>query len=519
MRMPGGCWISAEAIVAAVVLAAAPLAAAQEPVSVTVSMAPRADTFAVSFAAPVPATTTACDDPRELLVTFDAPVRAELPPTLLDTAAGWIANVQTGYDTLLVRAARDVRFDVASHDRGVEIVLVPVGPADPESETTGQRRLELLRAQWLTEAGRTQDAWRALSTLAAQAPDDAQVLASLGLTERRIGWRRRSEDTLQRAAAHDRANPDLRTVLATMAHERAPRLRVEFEQKDVAREYRTWSRRSEGARAIGDALQVGARLESLEIDARRVRHANGDIAPLRRTIERGEAWLRIDTIGGSAVTTSLFASPAGVGGGVELERPQASGQWTIQGDVRRPFWEFAEAFTGDGTRDRLAVTRRQHLWRHVDAWITAAASRQALTNGSATTTAGVTGGVIAVLREARPFVAASYGLDKEARRRGSLRVDGAGVAFDPVPIVSREIHVPAIQVRHDIGRVLAIDAYAGYAVDRLGGRGMATEVHARVTTGRLSAEAWVDRRLQTLATTTTVTRVGVSVALRLGGRR
>ena len=59
-----------------------------------------------------------------------------------------------------------------------------------------------------------------------------------------------------------------------------------------------------------------------------------------------------------------------------------------------------------------------------------------------------------------------------------------------------------------------LDAHAGYAIDRLGGRGAVAEAHVRWTRGRTSAEVWADRRLQTLTTTTAVTRIGASAVIR-----
>ena len=355
---------------------------------------------------------------------------------------------------------------------------------------------------------------KTLSRLTAAAPGDPQVLTALGLAERRIGWRRRAGATLRLALDADRANRDLRALLSSMQDERAPQARVDLEQKDVKREYRTRSQRTEGTRALGDAYQFGGRLELLHVDARRVRHANGDVAPLRRSLQRGEAWVRLDTLGGASWVGSLFAASSGPGASVDVTRARPAGQWTLQGEIHRPFWEYAEAFDGDGTRDRVAITRRQKLWRRVEGWATWAATRYAIDTGDATRTTGLSAGITAVLRDAGPSVSASYGLDKESRRAGVTRSDVAGVSYDPVPVVSREIHVPGVQLRQQLGRAASIDAYAGYAVDRLGGKGVVTEVHARAQRGRVSAEVWLDRRLQTLATTTTVTRVGASLALR-----
>jgi hypothetical protein len=301
-----------------------------------------------------------------------------------------------------------------------------------------------------------------------------------------------------------------------MRAERRPEALFDVEGKDVANEWHTRSQRTAAARSSGDAVRYGGRLELLQFDARKVRRATGEIAPMQRALWRGDAWLRYDTLRGPSWAATLFGAPSGPGASLEASFPQPSGRWTLQAEAHRPFWEFVEGLAGDGTRDRLAVERQQRLGRHVNGWLVVSTNRYAIDGGAYARTAGISGGLIAPVREARPFVALSYGLDKESQLAATVRTDPSGASYMPVPVVSREVHLPAVQVRQDVGRGVAIDAYAGYAIDRLGGKGPVTEVHARWSRGRVAADVFVDRRLQALATTTTVTRVGANVSLRLG---
>lgn len=516
MRMRSGSWPFASLLAAWLSAGATLPAAGQEAVRLEAHVDGEALVVSGAFAGGL--VMTAHADGVEWLATFDGPVRVELAQGTLELASPWIAGVQTGYDTVLVRAARDVAFELTGRAGGFDLRLVPRGPADPAADVLGQRRLELLRAQWYAAQGAGNAELRTLAALVRQAPADARALAALGAAERRIGWRRRAADTFARALALDRADPDVRAWLAELRAERAPRVRVDVEHRDVASEWATTSQRTEGTRALSSSVLFGGRLELLRFDARRVRRPSGEITALSRTSRRGEAWVEFDTRGGSTWTASASAASGGPGAGVTFTRPQPTGRWTLQAEAGKPFWEFAEGLADGGTRSRVAVERRQRLGRRADAWLIAFASRYAVESGASASTAGVTGGVVVAVRQAAPFVAVSYGLDRETLRGATQRTDAAGHRFAPVPIVSREVHVPAVQVRQEIRKSLALDVHAGYAVDRLGGRGPVVEAHVRWSRGRVGGDVWVDRRLQTLATTTVVTRVGVSVAIRVGAR-
>jgi hypothetical protein len=512
--MRGACWTCASALALGVLAGAAPRAAAQAPAAVAVSARVDGDALVVSVVADRPLPVQHRIEGAELLATFDGPVRVELDAAFVETSAGWIGGVQSGYDTLLVRAVRDVEYAVSSRADGLDLRVIPRGAADPEGEARARLRLSLLRAHWHAAGGDGDAELETLRALERQAPADVQVLTALGAAERRIGWRRMAEATFARALAADRADPEVRRQLAEIAVERAPRARLDVEHRDANGEWTTTSQRSEGARVLSDAVQVGGRLELLRFDAARVRLPTGDIGAMRRVLQRGEAWVEVDTLGGSTWSACVAAAGSGLGLAAGVTRPQPSGRWTLQAEVNRPFWEFAEALAGDGTRDRAALERRQRLGRRADSWVTVSANRYAIADGSHARTAAVSGGVVMAVRDAAPYVAVSYGFDKESLAGATQRVDGAGAPFAPVPIVSREIHVPGVAVRQDIGRSVSFEAHAGYAVDRLGGRGPVFEGRVRVARSRFSADVGLDRRLQTLATTVTVTRMSASIGLR-----
>lgn len=514
MPMPHGSSRSANLVALGVLLVSGRLLASESIVPVALSARVETDVLVLSVIADERVGLTHRVDGPELLITFDAPVRVDVPSGLLESTSGWIGGVQTGFDTLLVRVARDAEFIVSQRAGSLEARVVARAASDPEDDARGRRRLALLRAQLYAARGDGDAEVATLYGLARQAPDDVHVLAALGATERRIGWRRKAQATLERAQAADRADPEVRRQLAEMRAERAPRGRIDVEHRTVAGEWSTSSQRFESSGALSDAVLFGGRLEMVHFDARRVRRAGGGIGPMRRTRPRGEIWFDADTRQGSTWSASLAGASSGPGGTFGFSRPQPSGKWTLQAELQRPFWEFAEGLAGEGTRDRVVVERRQRLGGRADSWITLSVNRYSVADGAHARTAGLSGGLVLQVQSEGPYVAVSYGLDKESLRGATWRRDESGTAFAPVPIIGREIHVPGVLIRHGIDANLSLDTYAGYAVDRLGGHGPVLEARARWSRPRAVAELWVDRRLQTLATTTVATRVGASVALR-----
>ncbi|NOT45669.1 MAG: hypothetical protein HOP14_13790, partial [Acidobacteria bacterium] len=107
-----------------------------------------------------------------------------------------------------------------------------------------------------------------------------------------------------------------------------------------------------------------------------------------------------------------------------------------------------------------------------------------------------------------------YGLDKEHRQSATLVGDG-DVAFAPIPLSSREVHLFGVVSRTQMGRLGELDASAGYTADRLGGRG--AFLTARLTprpAARAGLEVWLDRRLYTIVTTQRVLGTGARLAVR-----
>ena len=450
---------------------------------------------------PAPVGVSSSPNGRELLVRFDRRLEVATPTDLAKQAPAWIESVSMGFDTMLVRAARDVTFRVSSAGPTVTIELTPAAAAveserAPEQDE-GERRLELLRAQLLVAEGRLGAAEAALTRFVTDHPTSVPGLTTLAQVELQRGRWRAAERRLNGVLGLDPANEDVEELLAVIEGGQASSVRTDFELKHVDGGQREESARLSGHARVSGGVRVGANFEG-----RRLTYLN-----TRTERDRAEAFLQADFERGSLLRLSGFASDD-IGGGLAFAHPDAGGRTLAQIEYGRAYWEFVESIIGRGTRDRAEIRREQVLGSRVNLRGAAAANRYGLGGVAdvATSFAAEAGAAVSIWPR-NPTIGIDYAMDVE-----SVRTLTPGT----LPLVSREVHALGAATFVRFSRRLAGDAFAGYAWDRLGGRGPFTG--GRLTYGgpsRLGMEVWIDRRLNAVTTTERVTRAGAYLAWRL----
>jgi hypothetical protein len=226
-------------------------------------------------------------------------------------------------------------------------------------------------------------------------------------------------------------------------------------------------------------------------------------------VTRLDAQVGVPIGAASQVTAAVFGTSSGAGAGATLTRHDLRGATTGTAEFGRPFWEFLESAADDGRKDRLGLQRQWRIRPDTAAWTTVDWNRYRLGAGASLTSAAVGLGLVRTIRQTVPSLTLQYGLDKERRLGGTMAVTPDGFTFSPVPLQSREVHVFGAITRAPIRRLWDVEAAAGYALDRFGGRGSFLTVHAapRVT-ARAGLELWAERRLFILATTQQAVRFG-----------
>ncbi|MBM3728925.1 MAG: hypothetical protein FJW40_26300 [Acidobacteria bacterium] len=362
-------------------------------------------------------------------------------------------------------------------------------------------RMVQLRSQWAAAMGRTREAATILEPLLAASPADPHVVAQAASIAYQAGHRRHAEALYQQAAGAAPEREDWMETLTALDRERAPVSGFDWLIKRVGANWREQSKRIEGQAALAPAWRLRASGEFNQVYVRDVRRADGRTGSLDSALFRGEMALSWEGLSGQTVSTSLFHASQ-PGAGVKAGWSAARGRTILAADYGRPFWEFTEGLAGGGKRDRVSIERQQSVGRRGSAWVTAHSNRyglQALANAGRT--AGATGGASLALRTGRPTLIAQYGFDIEHVRQLQQRRDAAGNVYAPVPLLSREVHAFTGGSSGQFGRKGTWDISAGWAVDRLGGRGPYVSGSVLWTpAANLKAGVWFDRRLNMIAT-------------------
>jgi hypothetical protein len=407
----------------------------------------------------------------------------------------WVEGANTGFDSLLIRAARDVAYDVRASGTSIVIrmdgVPISVEAPPPAEQEQGELRLQILRAQLLLSEGREGDAARLLEGVRKTHPDYIPAISNLGQIEQRIGHWRRAHTLYSRALQLDPRNVDVRQLRSDVLADHAPRIRIDADYKKVTGAQTEFNTRLSGHAFLVDYLRLGIVLDENHTDF-------GDNFYVRR---RGELYLQHDSEGGGEFRASTFGTRRGAGGGLRYGRTDSSGRFHLQAEYRRPYWEFVEGIAGYGTRDRAEIHRTQRLGRYVDTRLTVAANRYGL-NGedNVARSFGVDGGVALPFSRGNPYVAAEYSFDIESSRF---------VQPGTVPLVSREVHSGVVTTQVRLSRHFLVEGFGGYSWDRLGGHGAFNG--GRLILGgpsRLGFQVWFDRRLNSIATGQVVHRAG-----------
>ena len=112
--------------------------AAGNPVTMTES----AGQLVISVAWSAPKGIETSRDGRDLLIRFPRQVDATPFLALPASAADWIANVETGYDSVLLKAARDVAFDLTTRPGTILISLRPTTAKAADDDRHDAARLQ-----------------------------------------------------------------------------------------------------------------------------------------------------------------------------------------------------------------------------------------------------------------------------------------------------------------------------------------------------------------------------------------
>lgn len=450
---------------------------------------------------------------RELVLRFDRPVQAPGMDRLPAKAPEWIEGVVSGYDSILVLAARDVRYLVSREGNTVIVQLTPETP-HPESiteeEAHSQLRLDLLQARLYVERGRLDRAHELLTRLAAERPQNLDILANLARLEHTIGRWRRADRLYEEALQQSPDNEDVLASQIYLRGEQAPRIRVDEEHKTVVGRWSEQLTRVSGHSILSPGLRIGGTYDLNQVEANGVQRSDGRTEPFDGSRQRGEFYVEYDFEGGSRLRGSAFGGRSTWGAGMQFSNPDAWGRTSVQVDFQRPFWEFIEGVVDEGVRDRIEVERRLRAGTRWNGWGNVSLNRYGLGgDDDVAKSVGVAGGMALTLLKSEPTINLEYGFDGEYRKSIESRTGFDGAPFHPLPLISREVHSLGTQILAPIVSHFTANGYGGYLWDRLGGQGPFFGLRLTFDTpADFGAQVWFDRRLNSINTGERVNRFG-----------
>jgi hypothetical protein len=195
-----------------------------------------------------------------------------------------------------------------------------------------------------------------------------------------------------------------------------------------------------------------------------------------------------------------------LGSSLVFSHTDTTGTLYVGADYRKPFLEFVEGLLDGGTRDRVEIRREQ---RFKSAWIAragAAGNRYGLKQQhNVASSLSFDAGLARIFEIDGQSLAFEYTIDAEYRRTPGVR-SASAVALS---LVDRQVHAASASGSVNFSSLAKLDSFAGFAVDRLGGRGpFYGGRFALLLPGGFETHAWFERRLNSVATGQVVNRYG-----------
>jgi hypothetical protein len=446
--------------------------------------------FHITLAWNGPVEFTTASDTRELTVRFDRTVGAPVLEPLAQQFPQWIEGATSGFDSLLFRSAQEVTYTAEKSGNDVLVRLTPRGTA-PISEAADRRadfRLDILRAQLLSDSGDDKPALELLDRLATEYPTETQVfMIKGGIHLRRNRWRNAKEaykHVLTLDPAHDDAADAIKNVIIETQRST---FRADFAHRIVRNAQFESIYQVSGHLLFRDAFRLGYAAGHTQL------HFNG----ARTDAYRGELYSQYDFRNGVLLRGGFLAGERTRGGTFQMDVAGGNGVLHVQADYQRPFWEFVEGILDDGTRDRIEVRRQQDIMPGFAVRGAVAANRYGLgARKNSATSLVYEGGVVKTFGRTNIF-GFEYLFDAEQRQ----------THMNPaLPLVSREVHGADAFFNVDLSRKLRMEGYGGYTVDRKGGEGPFYGGRLGFHVRGFEIQGAYDRRLNSVATGQVVTR-------------
>lgn len=424
--------------------------------------------------------------PNELVLVYDKSIAKHPAIQALNTTAPkWLSLGTVGYESAVVTTAYGSRLqtdfaDKRGGDGNFTVALIPLKPAvSPAQEREAHMRIELLRAQVELETGNQDLARMYLEKTNEEYPNQPDVLTALSGTEFYMGRELKAYDHIEQAHQIAPRNEEVQALRARINEDRRDfaKLDAQIELQDDDLEYIVTL---SGEKRINRENVVGVVLAQNYVDAEGIRRADGRFGDFSAWRFTQQAYLRHQLENGDEVKVSAFYNEDEPGGAIEYLLRYYKGDVRLFGEYHRPNWDFPEGVLDSATRDRIGFTQTFRVRTDIAPQLTVAYNRYHVEDHSNVDESVTVTGIARlplyyVDRGLDHRLFAEYGLDAEYRLDEERGTDAAGNSYLYYPLVTREVHYATIGWRQELETQYILpsywEAYAGYAVDRLGGNG------------------------------------------------
>ncbi len=409
---------------------------------------------------------------RDFIIAFDRPLGDAMFEQAAAQLAPYVETMNWGYDSILLVLRDNVEVNAVTTAKGLEISFVSGEATATQPIGNALLRRKLLDAQIMLRDGEIIAARTLLRDLNKKVPGRVDVVTQLASAEAQLGNWAATTEHYRELATGDPRNGDITRAYHQARREHGNRLAVSTTFQDV----------EDGDEQLISTAQfrihpsmlttIFGSVENRLLDVSTVTERDGRTGSFDRN--RGNAMLGIgykytDT---SDISARIHLNPASVGSGVNWQKYGDLGRYDLDVVYHAPENAYVEGIVGHAVEDRIRLsvnTPTADTYRfsgHLQA------SRYGLQDDAdLAKTLGFGFGAETTVYDAGPSVTLGYQLNAEYIQSKTERTAPNGILFDPLPIVSREVHSVSLGIGDTIGTDWEYQINGGYAYDRLNERG------------------------------------------------
>ncbi|MBV8939455.1 MAG: tetratricopeptide repeat protein [Alphaproteobacteria bacterium] len=390
----------------------------------------------------------------------------------------WTGYVSEGYRQVLITAKPGYTLTL-NRDAAGTPMLVATPAATDEARRQMRLRYELLAARVELETGQVYAANERLNALMPDYPQDTQLMGFAANAAYYGGNWHRAQELLDTARPLAPENEDIALLERDIRRSNSPHVLVDEEWVQRGSISHEWITTGSASANASKKLEVGVIGQDDHVTEKNVRRANGRIGSFSGNAPRGEIFARYHT-DESWAKASLFANGHTPGLGLYYEFLNPLGKSGAEVEYHRSYWEYVEGVLDGATRDRISVWHEIQPSTQWDIKLEPGVNRYNTARfDDVGSSLSLTGKVVYRPVEDIPYLYIAYGLDAEYFRDKRYRQDAFGIAYQPLPVRTREIHFLSLNSGYEFSRDTYAQGMLGYAYDRHGGSGPVVE--ARLT--------------------------------------